>query len=104
MKSEKMKSVFKRIKQYRYIIILSIFLIWMFFLDTHSFIIHNKLNQEIDQLKAQKKELEKNISKDKNTLENLKNIDSLEVFGRRNYNLKKENETIYFIEYEDTID
>jgi len=76
----------------------------MVFLDTHSWLIHDELNNEINQLEAQKIELEKNIDQDKNTIEVLKNPDSLEVFGRRNYNLKKDNETIFYVEFKDTID
>tara|TARA_B100001142_G_scaffold144888_1_gene145828 strand:+ start:334 stop:564 length:231 start_codon:yes stop_codon:yes gene_type:complete len=76
----------------------------MTFLDTHSWLIHNELNVEIEQLEAQKNELKKNIIKDKNTIDILNNPDSLEVYGRTKYNLKKENETIYYIEYRDSID
>lgn len=76
----------------------------MIFLDTHSWLIHNELNNEVNQLEAQKIELEKNIRNDKHTIEVLKNPDSLEAFGRINYNLKKENETIFYIEHQETID
>ena len=76
----------------------------MAFLDTHSWLIHNELNSEISQLESQKIELERNIIKDKNTIKVLQNPDSLELFGRKNYNLKKENETIYHIEYKKDID
>ena len=95
---------FKKIVKLKYSIIIFGFLIWMVFLDTHSWLIHDELNKEINQLEAQKIELEKNIDQDKNTIEVLKNPDSLEVFGRRNYNLKKDNETIFYIEFKDTID
>lgn len=76
----------------------------MIFLDTHSWLIHNELNNEVSQLEAQKIALEKNIRNDKHTIEVLKNPDSLEAFGRRNYNLKKDNETIFYIEHQETID
>ena len=33
-----------------------IFLLWMLFLDTNSFLIHRELDQEIKELEAQKKE------------------------------------------------
>ena len=81
-----------------------VFLIWMTFLDTHSWLIHNELNSEISQLESQKIELKRNIIKDKSTIKVLQNPDSLELFGRKNYNLKKENETIYHIEYNKDID
>ena len=50
---------------YTYIIILILFLIWMFFLDTHSWLIHNELNKEINKLELQKDALEKIIEEDK---------------------------------------
>lgn len=93
-----------KIKKMKYLIIIIVFLIWMTFLDTHSWLIHNELNSEISQLESQKIELERNIIKDKNTIKVLQNPDSLELFGRKNYNLKKENETIYHIEYKKDID
>jgi|TARA_B110000914_G_scaffold92874_1_gene81712 cell division protein DivIC len=97
-------SLLKKITKLKYLIIIIIFLIWMIFLDTHSWLIHNELNNEVSQLEAQKIELEKNIRNDKHTIEVLKNPDSLEAFGRRNYNLKKDNETIFYIEHQETID
>lgn len=93
-----------KIKKMKYLIIIIVFLIWMTFLDTHSWLIHNELNSEISQLESQKIELKRNIIKDKNTIKVLQNPDSLELFGRKNYNLKKENETIYHIEYKKDID
>ena len=93
-----------KIKKMKYLIIIMVFLIWMTFLDTHSWLIHNELNSEISQLESQKTELKRNIIKDKNTIKVLQNPDSLELFGRKNYNLKKENETIYHIEYKKDID
>ena len=33
-------------------------------------------------------------------IQKLENIDSLEHYGRENYNLKKDNEDIFIIEYE----
>ena len=98
---ESINPFFKKASKLKYLIIIVIFFTWMIFLDVHSLLIHNELNNEIDQLEAQQIELEKNIIKDKHTIEVLKNPDSLEVFGRRNYNLKKDNETIYYIEEEE---
>ena len=39
--------------------------------------------------------------KDKELIDKLGNIDSLEHFARENYNLKKENEEIFIIEYKE---
>lgn len=92
-----------KIYRYIYIIVFLIFLVWMIFLDTHSVKIHNELNQEIDKLEIQKKELIHLIEKDQRSIEQLKNKDSLERFARENYGHKKENETIFYIEFEDSL-
>ena len=83
---------FKR-SYYIYGSILIGFIIWMVFIDSHSLIIHSELNREIKKLESEKKALESIINKDKNTIKQLNNIDSLERFARENYGHKKENET-----------
>ena len=89
--------VSKKIFVFRYMLLLLLFFIWMIFLDTNSFLIHKELNNDINVLESQKKKLEKKIIMDKKMIDNLKNLDSLEVYGRKTYNLKKENETIFHI-------
>tara|TARA_Y100001970_G_scaffold8326_1_gene9673 strand:+ start:4378 stop:4668 length:291 start_codon:yes stop_codon:yes gene_type:complete len=88
---------------YAYIIILVLFIIWMFFLDTHSWLIHNELNKEINKLELQKEALEKIIEEDKKEIKLLNNNDSLEKFAREKYRHKKENETIFIIENNDSV-
>ena len=78
-------------------------MVWMIFLDTHSVKIHNELNQGIEKLEVKKKELINLIEKDKRDIEQLKNKDSLERFARENYGHKKEDETIFYIEFEDSL-
>lgn len=74
------------------------FLIWMLFLDTNSWLSHRKYNQEIEHLYTQKEELIKAIEKDEAFIKKLNHPDSLEKFGREEYGLKKEGETIFIIE------
>lgn len=93
----------KRILSFRYTLLLLLFFLWMTFLDTNSFLIHKELNDDINMLESEKKELEKKIFSDKQMIENLNNLDSMEAYGRKNYNLKKENETIYHIEILDSL-
>ncbi len=75
----------------------------MIFLDTHSLKIHNELDQEIDKLESQKKELIFLIQKDERSIQQLKSKDSLEQFARENYGHKKQDETIFYIEFEDSL-
>ena len=78
------------------------FIIWMLFIDTHSWTIHSELNKEIEQLENEKKALQEIIETDKKTLELLQNNDSLERFAREHYGHKKENETVFIIEVSDS--
>ena len=75
----------------------------MIFLDTHSLKIHNELDQEIDKLETQKKDLIFLIQKDERSIQQLKSKDSLEQFARENYGHKKQDETIFYIEFEDSL-
>jgi cell division protein FtsB len=76
----------------------------MIFLDTHSLKIHHELNQEVDKLEVQKKELIHLIEKDQTSIQQLKSKYILEHFARENYGHKKEDETIFYIEFEDSLD
>ena len=71
----------------------------MTFLDTNSILIHAELNREIKKLKKRKDALTDEIIKDQDIINKLENIDSLEHYGREKYNLKKQNEDIFLIEF-----
>mgnify|MGYP001975595356 CR=1 FL=1 len=89
--------------RYFYIVIFLVFLVWMLFLDTHSLKIHRELNQEIEKLETKNKELKNLIEKDLRNIDQLTSSDSLERFARENYGHKKENETIFFVQIEDSL-
>lgn len=86
-----------------YVLVLTVFLIWMVFFDTNSLLIHWELRKEIKKLEKQQEFLRDEISKDKKIIEKLSNPEELEKFGREQYYLKKKNEEIYLIEYEDSL-
>ena len=100
---KKLISIFNK-SYFKYLVILSAFLIWITFLDTNSLLIHAELNQEIKKLKSRKDALTEEINKDQKLIKKLENIDSLEHFARENYYLKKDNEDIFIIEYESNND
>ena len=85
---------------FKYLLILLAFVIWMTFLDTNSLLIHAELNREIKKLKNKRNALSEEILKDKSLIKKLDNMDSLEHFAREEYNLKKENEDIFIIEFQ----
>ena len=82
----------------------SIFIIWMIFLDTNSYLIHNRLNSEIEQLIIKKENLKKEIEKDKKFINDMNDLDKYEAFARENFYMKKDGEEIYIIEYKDSIE
>jgi len=79
------------------------FTLWMLFFDSHSWSIHSELNEEIEQLEREKKALKEVIEQDTKTIKQLQNKDSLERFAREQYGHKKENETVFIIEVNDSI-
>ncbi len=86
-----------------YVLVLTAFLIWMVFFDTNSLKIHLELNQEIEKLQKTQEFLKEEIAKDKKIIEQLSDPKQLEKFAREQYFLKKKNEEIYLIEYEDSL-
>ncbi|MFT4669400.1 MAG: cell division protein DivIC [Ulvibacter sp.] len=87
----------------KYLLILILFLIWMFFFDTNSFFIHNELNHDINALEENKEFYKEEIKKDKVFIEKMKDSNEVEKFAREKYYLKKENEEIFIIEHQDSI-
>ena len=81
-----------------------IFIIWMIFLDTNSYLIHNRLNSEIEQLIIKKENLKKEIEKDIKFINDMKDLDKYEAFARENFYMKKDGAEIYIIEYKDSIE
>ena len=86
-----------------YILSSLLFIIWMLFMDTNSYLFHKELNAEINSLKEQKKRLKIEIEKDKKLIEDLNDMDNYEAFAREKFFMKKDNEEIYIIEFKDTL-
>ena len=84
----------------RYVLILVIFIVWMFFFDENSWLNHREFNNEIEKLETEQKYYKTEIEKDKELINKLEDEEGLEKFAREKYNMKKENEDIYIIEYD----
>jgi cell division protein DivIC len=98
--SRLLRSLLKKKNLYKtaYVTIATVFLFWMLFLDSHSWLTHRELNEEIDQLEARKKDLQQTIEQDKAAISQLENLDSLETYARENYGHKRKDETIFIVE------
>ena len=87
-----------------YIVVSLFFIIWMLFIDTNSYLFHNTLNSEIDELIVKKEQLKKEIANDQKLINDLKDLDNYEAFARENFFMKKKDEEIFIIEFKDSIE
>lgn len=101
MASEKRKylSPFKNI----FVIALIVFSVWMLFFDANSWFFHHELNSDIEDLENEREYYKEEIEKDKKAIKELSTEDGVEKLAREKYYMKKDNEDIYIIEYEDSI-
>ncbi|TVZ52390.1 cell division protein FtsB [Dokdonia sp. Hel_I_53] len=102
LKELKAKKWFKILSN-KYLLIFLIFIVWMFFFDGSSWLLHRELNQEIKKLEGNRDYFQNEISTDKEQIEQLQDSAGLERFAREEYLMKKDNEEIYIIEYQDSI-
>lgn len=86
-----------------YVITLVGFAIWMLFFDTHSWLLHRDLNKDIEDLENEKAYYRNEMKKDQKAIKSLSTEEGVEKVARETYYMKKENEDIYIIEYEDSI-
>jgi cell division protein FtsB len=103
MTTNKNTTKFLSILKKPFVLILLIFLIWMLFFDANSYLIHRELNKEINELEKEKNYYIREMEADKKIIKQLSTDDGIEKLAREKYYMKKENEDIYIIEYEDSI-
>lgn len=86
-----------------YLLVFVLFAIWMLFFDAHSLLFHYELNEDINELEYQKEHYRNEMAKDRKAIKELSTEEGVERAARENYYMKKPNEDIYIIEYEDSI-
>ena len=99
----KLKSKYFKLFKNIYFIVLLSFAIWMLFFDAHSWLFHHELNTDIKELEYQKQHYKNEMAKDNKAIKELSTEEGVERMARETYNMKKPNEDIYIIEYEDSI-
>ena len=97
-----MKNRLLKLIKSTYGVIIILFIIWMIFFDSNSLIIHNELNNDINELNEQKSYYEKEIVKDNIELKLIQSDSGLEKYAREKLFMKKDDEEVFLIEY-DTI-
>lgn len=86
-----------------YLLVFIVFVIWMLFFDAHSLLFHHELNGDIEELEYQKEHYKNEMIKDNKSIKELSKEEGIERTARETYNMKKPNEDIFIIEYEDSI-
>ena len=86
-----------------YLLVLIVFVVWMLFFDAHSWLFHHELNSDIDELEYQKEHYRNEMAKDDKSIKELSTDEGLERTARETYYMKKPNEDIFIIEYEDSL-
>lgn len=86
-----------------YLLVFIVFVIWMLFFDAHSLLFHHELNGDIEELEYQKEHYKNEMIKDNKSIKELSTEEGIERTARETYNMKKPNEDIFIIEYEDSI-
>jgi cell division protein FtsB len=82
----------------RYTLILLAFALWMAFFDQNNMMRQLKLSKELDVARQQEQFFENEITNDSLAVFQLQNdLKVVEKFGRENYNMKKDDETIFLI-------
>ncbi|MGV8994173.1 MAG: FtsB family cell division protein [Flavobacterium sp.] len=85
----------------KYVWVLLFFVSWMLFLDNYSYLDHRLLNKQIQELEDNKEYYKEEINQDLKSIKSFKNPDQIEKYAREKYYMKRENEDIYIIEFED---
>ena len=95
------KKPWLKIVSNKYLLILLLFSVWMLFLDNYSYMDQRQLNKQMNELQDNKKYYQDEIRKDIENIKLLKNQDQVEKYAREKYYMKRENEDVYIIEYEE---
>lgn len=85
----------------KYVVVILLFGFWMLFLDNYSILDHSNLNSEIKALQNNKTYYLHEIHKDQEQIDELRKSEKLEAYAREKYFMKRPNEDIYIIEFED---
>lgn len=91
---------FVNILSNKYVLILIVFIVWMLFFDENSYLTHRDLNKEINKLEKSINYYSKEIARDKRIINQLRDSNKLEKYGRETYFFKRDSEDVYIIEFD----
>jgi len=95
-----LQNKFVNILSNKYVLILIVFIVWMLFFDENSYLTHRDLNKEINKLEKSINYYSKEIARDKKIINQLRDSNKLEKYGRETYFFKRDSEDVYIIEFD----
>ena len=99
-----LKEIYQRIPDFfknTFVLIGTLFLIWMFFFDTNTLWSQFKIRQQLNNVKAERNFYKTQIKEVRQSLYELEtNNTTQEKFAREKYYMKKANEDVFVIEEE----
>jgi cell division protein DivIC len=96
-------NTFLKILGNRYVLVILFVTVWLLFLDNYAYLEHKVLDKQIDELENNKQYYLQEIKKDSTAIKQLNNPDQIEKYAREKYYMKRDNEDIYIIEFEEDI-
>ena len=101
-KSQKLKLIQKYVVN-KYFVTVFLFLMWMVFFDSTSFLVINELNGEVNKYETQLAYYQSEYQKNDEFYKKLmNNKDEKEKYARENYFMKKPNEEIFILVVDST--
>jgi len=92
------KDLLRQLDKYKYILVLIIFLVFIIFLDNNNLIKLRKYKKQLNTAKEQNEYYKQKIKEDSLEIQKLKrDKEQLELYARKTYFFKKDNETIFLI-------
>ncbi|HOB27581.1 MAG TPA: septum formation initiator family protein [Bacteroidales bacterium] len=92
------KDLLRQLDKYKYILVLIIFLVFIIFLDNNNLIKLRKYKKELNTAKEQNEYYKQKIKEDSLEIQKLKrDKEQLELYARKTFFFKKDNETIFLI-------
>ncbi|ANW95740.1 septum formation initiator [Wenyingzhuangia fucanilytica] len=83
--------------------VIVVFIVWMLFFDSNSYLYQLEYNREINKLEKTIDFYKSEIKKNRKTIEEHAVQENINNYAREKYHYKKDDEFLYLIEY-DTID
>jgi cell division protein FtsB len=88
----------------KYVLISILFLVWMMFLDANAWLTsHSAMNKQIAEKEQTADFYLRGIERDQQRIQQLKDSVGLEKFARERYLMKRKNEEVYIMEYDDSL-